>query len=86
MNINILLIIIFVIIEVYISISIFEDYCYNKDGNKKGTNLKGRELRKAIKHELVHARIANAFGFIDWKIISEIDILICKITYRMKKQ
>ena len=58
---------------------VFETYYYNKDGNKKGTNLKGRILKKAIRHELIHARIANAFGFKDWKIIHKLDGLECNI-------
>ena len=60
---------------------VFEEYCYCKDGNKKGTNLKGRALRIAISHELVHARIANKFGFTDWKIIRKPNSLACRIYF-----
>lgn len=70
-------------IEVYFVLTgfvlIFEGYCYYKDGNKKGTNLKGRALREGIRHELVHARIANKFGFTDWKIIHKPNSLACSI-------
>lgn len=60
-------------------ISCFKIYYYYKDGNKKGINLKGRVLRSVIRHELVHARIANKFGFIDWKIIHKSNSLVCEI-------
>jgi len=80
---TILVIVICFVVEGYLTLAgivlIFETYYYYKDGNKKGTNLKGRMLRKGIKHELVHARIANIFNFTDWKIIPKIDGLACKI-------
>lgn len=78
-----LLIVICMVIEVYFIIIginlIFEMYYYYKDGNKKDTNLKGRMLRSSIRHELVHARIANMFGFTDWKIITKNNSLACRI-------
>lgn len=83
MNEILLLIVICTISEIYliivVVIIIFNGYYYYKDGNKKGTNLKGRVLKKAIIHELVHARIANRFGFTDWKISHKNDSLVCII-------
>lgn len=83
MSLILFLIVMLCICEVYFMvlgvIFIFQKYYYYKDGNIEGTNLKGRILKKAIKHELIHIRITNMFGFTNWKIIPKIDGLACEI-------